>query len=48
MVFTLDIATDDDGSLKIKRVDQFFDSKAYVDFFKVVEEAKANRVRCVA
>jgi len=42
MVVTAEIVTDDDGSLKVKRIDEFTDSKAYLDFFKAVEAAKAR------
>ena len=42
MVITADIVADDDGSLKIKQIDEFNDSKAYLDFFKAVEAAKAR------
>lgn len=36
------IAPDEDGSLKIKQHNVFFDSKAHIDFFKNVAEAKSE------
>jgi len=36
----VDIVTDDDGSLKIKKVEEFVDSKALVDFMQALEAAK--------
>ena len=37
------IVTDEDGSLKIKRIEEFTDSKSYLEFFKALAEAKANK-----
>ena len=37
------LATDEDGILKIKQTEEFTDSKAYLDFFKAVAEAKAKK-----
>jgi hypothetical protein len=37
-------AADEDGSLKIKQLEMFVDSKAYLDFFQAVAEAKANKL----
>ena len=36
------IVTDEDGSLKVKQIEEFTDSKSCLDFFKAVTEAKAN------
>lgn len=43
MVWIAHIVIDEDRSLKISRVEEFTDSKAYLDFFKAVMEAKAKR-----
>ena len=43
MIWTAHIVTDEDKSLKVKQVEEFTDSKAYLDFFKAVAEAKAKR-----
>ena len=43
MMWIAQIVTDEDGSLKVKQVEEFTDSKAYLDFFKAVEEAKTKR-----
>lgn len=48
MILTAHIVTDEDGSLKIKQLDEFTDSKTYLDFFKAVAEAKANNENSVA
>lgn len=48
MILIAYIVTDDDGSLKIKQLDEFTDSKANVDFFKAVAEAKAGREHSAA
>ena len=40
MIWTAHIVTDGDKSLKVKKVEEFTDSKAYLDFFKAVAEAK--------
>ena len=39
-IFILDIVADEDGSLKIKRMEEFTDSKAHLDFYQVVAAAK--------
>lgn len=36
------IVTDEDGSLKIKRIEEFTDSKSYLDLLKALGEAKAE------
>jgi hypothetical protein len=43
MIWIGHIVTDDDGSLKLNLIEEFTDSKAYLDFFKAVTEAKAKR-----
>lgn len=35
--------TGEDGNLKFIRLEEFTDSQFYANFFKTVEEAKANR-----
>ena len=35
--------TDDDGSLKIKHIDEFTDSKVYSSVYKALAEAKARK-----
>ncbi|KAF9780786.1 hypothetical protein BJ322DRAFT_1081686 [Thelephora terrestris] len=42
-IFIVHIATDEDGSLKIKALEDFTDSKTYLDFVKAVAAAKAGR-----
>ena len=39
-IYILDIVTEEDGSLKIKRMEEFTDSKAYLDFNQAVAAAK--------
>jgi hypothetical protein len=39
-IYILDIVSDEDGSLKIKRMEEFTDSKAYLDFYQAVVAAK--------
>ena len=36
------VVTDDDGTLKIGLVEEFTDSKTYVDFGKTVAEKRVN------
>ncbi|KAF9785446.1 hypothetical protein BJ322DRAFT_1063262 [Thelephora terrestris] len=36
------IVTDEDGSLKIKRIEEFTDSKSYLDLLKALGEARAK------
>jgi len=43
MILIAHIVTDEDGSPKFKQIEEFTDSKAYLDFFKAISEAKANR-----
>ena len=45
MVITSSVAPDEDGNLKIKQYDGFVDSKAHIDFFKAVAEAKSRGER---
>ncbi|KAF9782946.1 hypothetical protein BJ322DRAFT_1022463 [Thelephora terrestris] len=42
MILIAHAAPDDDGSLKLKQVEEFTDSQAYLDFFKAVTAAKAR------
>ena len=42
-ILILQIVTGEDGSLKIKRFDEFTDSKAHLDFAKAIEKTKADR-----
>ena len=42
-IFIKHIVTDEDGSLKIKLVEEFTDSKAYLDAIEAVAAAKAKR-----
>lgn len=42
-IITAHMVTNEDRSLKIKQIDEFTDSKAYLDFCKAVAEAKAER-----
>ena len=37
------IVTNEDGSLKIKQVENFMDSKAHLDFVQAVAAAKAKK-----
>jgi hypothetical protein len=39
-IFIINIVTDEDGSLKVKRMEEFTDSKAYLDFYQAVAAAK--------
>ena len=43
MIIIFHIVTDEDGGLKIKDLEEFIDSKAYLDFFQAVVAAKANK-----
>ena len=45
MILITQIVTDEDGSLKIKELEEFTDSKAYLDFFEAVAVAKAKNQR---
>ena len=40
-ILTAHIVTDEDGSLKIKEINEFTDSKAFLDFLNGIAEAKA-------
>ena len=42
-IFITTIVPDEDGILKLKRIEGFTDSKAQLDFAEAVAEAKANR-----
>ncbi|KAF9782948.1 hypothetical protein BJ322DRAFT_1073534, partial [Thelephora terrestris] len=44
MILIAHAAPDDDGSLKLKQIEEFTDSQAYLDFFKAATAAKANEV----
>ena len=48
MILIVHIVTDEDGSLKIKDLESFMDSKAYLDFAKAAASAKANKQYCAA
>lgn len=37
------IVTDEDGSLKIKQVEEFMDSKAHLDFVQAIATATAGK-----
>ena len=45
MILISHIVTDEDGSLKVKQLDEFTDSKGYLDSSKAIAEAKANLQR---
>ena len=38
----VDIVTDDDGSLKIKQVEEFIDSKTFLDSMEAMQAAQAK------
>lgn len=42
-IFIGHIVTDEDGSLKIKQIEEFTDSKAYLDYIQAIEAAKAKK-----
>ena len=42
-IYTTHFVTDDDGSLKIKQVDEFTDSEVYSSVHKALAEAKAAK-----
>ena len=44
-IVIIQLVTDEDESLKIKQMEEFTDSKIYLEFFKAISEAKANRER---
>ena len=41
MILIIEVVPDEDGSLKIKTLEEFTDSKAYLEFFKAIEANKA-------
>jgi hypothetical protein len=41
-VFIADIVTDEDGSLEIKQIEEFTDSKAELDFIQAIAAARAK------
>jgi hypothetical protein len=42
-IFIIYIVTDEDGSLKIKQMDKFIDSKAHLEGVQALAAAKANQ-----
>ena len=42
-IYIVHFVTDDDGSLKIKQIDEFNDSKVYSDLGKTFAEVKARK-----
>ena len=42
-IFIGDIVTDEDGSLKIKQIQQFTDSKDQLEFTQAIAGAKASK-----
>jgi hypothetical protein len=40
LIVIADIVTDEDGSLKIKKIEEFTDSKAYLDFHQAIAAKK--------
>ena len=42
-LYIVHFVTDDDGSLKIKQIDEFKDSKVYPGVHKALAEAKARK-----
>ena len=42
-IFIQEVVTDDDGSLKVRRVEEFTDSKAHLDFMQAVTAATAGK-----
>jgi hypothetical protein len=41
-IFIGHIVTDEDGSLKLKQVEEFTDSKTYLDFTQAIAAARAK------
>lgn len=39
-IIITDFVTDEDGSLKIRRTEEFTDSKVYLDFYRAIAAAK--------
>ena len=42
-IFIGHVVTDEDGSLKLKQVEEFTDSKTYLDFTQAIAEARAKK-----
>ena len=42
-IFIGHVVTDEDGSLKLKQVEEFTDSKTYLDFTQAIAEATAKK-----
>ena len=42
-IFIADIVTDEDGSLKVKKLEEFSDSKAELDFIQAIAVAAAAK-----
>lgn len=42
-IFIGHIVTDEEGNLKIKQIEEFVDSKAFLDFVQAVTAAKAKK-----
>jgi hypothetical protein len=40
LIIITDFVTDEDGSLKIKQMEEFTDSKVYLDFYQAIAAAK--------
>lgn len=43
MILIVHIVPDEDGKLKIKTLEEFTDTKGYLDFFQAIAAAKANK-----
>jgi hypothetical protein len=41
-IYFVHIVTDEDGTLKIKQIDEFTDSKVYLDIMQALSAAKAE------
>ena len=42
-IFIVHVVTDEDGSLKIKQIEEFADSKAELDFVEAIAAARAKK-----
>ena len=42
-ILIVHIATDEDGSLKIRQIEDFIDSKSHLDFIQAVAAVKAKK-----
>ena len=42
-IFIGHVVTDEDGSLKLRQVEEFTDSKTYLDFTQAIAEARAKK-----